>query len=181
MHSNFVHLKETVEKEQERSIEMQNKIFEMMKQVQKFAIDEAQRSARVLGEVSQQCGRFHNRCIPQYKQKNYDLGISAVKHRQKRNSLEKENNVSREQAEDMIKKDRLSDLNVWQDCVPDITEPVKVSNRNSRVKTRQITKRLQEANKETQGAKFPLEVLEKVPTKRRDATSEVCIYCLFFS
>jgi len=134
MHVNFVRLKEKVQREQERSTEMQNQIFQMMKEVQKFAIEEAQRSARVLGDVSQQCGRFHNRCIPQYKQKSYELGISAVKHREKRNSLEKENNVDREKAEDMLKEKRLASLNVWEDCIPVVTEPAKVSNRDSRVK-----------------------------------------------
>ena len=57
MHVNFVRLKEKVQREQERSIEMQNQIFQMMKEVQKFAIEEAQRSARVLGDVSQQLVR----------------------------------------------------------------------------------------------------------------------------
>ena len=154
---------------------MQKQIFQMMKEVKKFAIDEAQRSTRVLGEVSQQCGRFHNRCIPMYKQKSYELGISAVQHRQKRNSLEKENKIDREKAEDMLKEDRLADLNVWEDCVPVITEPVKVSNRETRVKTRQITKQLQEANKETEGAEFPLKVVTKVTADPRDASAEVSI------
>lgn len=155
---------------------MQNQIFQMMKEVQKFAIDEAQRSTRVLGEVSQQCGHFHNRCIPMYKQKSYDLGISAVQHRQKRNSLEKENKINREKAENIIKTDRLADLNVWEDCVPVVTEPAKISNRETRVKTRQITKQLEEANKETEGAEFPLKVVKKVTADPRDASAEVSIY-----
>ena len=169
MHLNFVDLKEAVEREQARSIKMQNQIFEMMKKVQSFAISEAEWSARVLGQVSQKCAHFHNRCIPLYKQKSFDMGIDAVKHRHKRKSLENEKNISREKAEDILKHDRLTDLDVWEDCVP----IKKVSNRDCRVKTRQISKQLQESNKEIKGAKFPLKVLEKVPNKKRDATAEV--------
>ena len=176
MHINFVKLKETVESEQARSIEMQKKIFEMMKQVQTFAIEEAARSSRVLGGVSQQCAKFHNRCIPLYKQKDYEMGISAVQHRNKRNSLEKENNISRTKAEDIIKQDRLADLNIWEDCVPHRESTRKLSNRNCRVKTRQITKQLQEANQETEGAEFPLKVLKKVSDQPRDANAEVSRY-----
>ena len=117
-----------------------------------------------------------NRCIPMYKQKIYELGISAVQHRQKRNSLEKENKINREKAENIIKTDRLADLNVWEDCVPVVTEPAKVSNRETRVKTRQITKQLEEANKETEGAEFPLKVVKKVTADPRDASAEVSIY-----
>ena len=171
MHLNFVSLKQTVEREQARSIEMQNQIFEMMKKVQTFALSEAERSARVLGKVSEQCAHFHNRCIPLYKQKSFEMGIDAVKHREKRKSLEKEQRISRQKAEEKLKQDRLADLDVWQDCVP----IKKVSNRDCRVKTRQISKQLQEANNETEGAEFPLKVLQKVPDKKRDATPEVRI------
>lgn len=173
MHINFVKLKDTVEREQARAIEMQSRIFEMMKNVQKFAIDEAARSSRVLGDVSQQCANFHNRCIPIYKQKDFEMGISAVQHRNKRNSLERENNICRTKAEDILKQDRLSDLNVWEDCVSHRESTKEISNRDCRVKTRQITKQLQEANMETEGAEFPLKVLKKVSDKRRDATAEV--------
>lgn len=173
MHLNFKQLKETVEREQARSLEMQSKMFEMMRQVQTFAIDEAKRSTRVLGDVSQQCANFHNRCIPLYKQKDFEMGIAAVQHRKKRNNLEKENNISRTEAEKILEKDRLSDLNVWEDCVPHPQCTKKLSNRDCRVKTRQITKRLQEANKETDGAEFPLKVIKKVSDKKRDATAEV--------
>ena len=101
------------------------------------------------------------------------MGISAVQHRNKRNSLEMEKNISRTKAEDILKQDRLADLDIWEDCVPHRESTQKLPNRNCRVKTRQITKQLQEANKETEDAEFPLEVMKKVPDKKRDATAEV--------
>ena len=51
MHVNFVKLKETVEREQDRAIDMQQKMFKMMKEMQTFAIEEATRSSRVLARV----------------------------------------------------------------------------------------------------------------------------------
>lgn len=173
MHVNFLNLKEKVEQEQERTIQMQRQMFQMMKEIQTFAIGEAKRSTRVLSDVSQQCANFHNRCIPQYKQKDYDMGISAVTYRQKRDSLQQQNKISRKKAEEILRQNRLEDLDVWQDCVPLVTTKTKVSNRGCRVKTRQIAKQLELANKETEGAKFPLEVVEKVVHKKRDATAEV--------
>ena len=52
----------------------------------------------------------------------------------------KRKKIDREKTGDMFKTDRLADLNVWEDCVSIVTETVKVSNRETRVKTSQITK-----------------------------------------
>ena len=173
MHVNFVKLKETVEREQDRAIDMQQKMFKMMKEMQTFAIEEATRSSRVLGKVSQQCVDFHNRCIPKYKQKSYEIGLSAVNHRHKRDRLQQESQLSRQKAEHILREERLADLDVWEDCLP-LNEVIKnVSSRDCRVKTRQITKQLQEANQESKGAEFPLKVVDKVCDKKRDATAEV--------
>lgn len=77
MHSSFVDLKSKLLREQQRSAEMQQKMFEMIKTVQQFVIDEAVRKTRVIGDLIKKSDSFHNRCIPEYTRKSYDLGITA--------------------------------------------------------------------------------------------------------
>lgn len=156
MHSEFKTLREELMQEQERNAKMQQKVFEMMRMVQQVVLDEAERSARVLGSMSSQFGKFHHRCIPEYTRKSFDLGfcciiyylyikigswlarligvgvrflpvshspiinlgIAAVQHRNERNKIQKDNKITREEAEDLLKEKNLADLDVWEQCVP---------------------------------------------------------------
>ena len=78
MHSEFKHLRKELMQEQERNAKMQQKVFEMMRMVQQVVLDEAERSARVLGSMSSKFDNFHNRCIPEYTRKSYDLGVCYI-------------------------------------------------------------------------------------------------------
>lgn len=99
------------------------------------------------------------------------IGIKAVQHRNHRNSVQQKKSIDRKAAEKLIKEDRLSDLNVWYDCIPKRKQ--KYTSRDCRATTRQITSQLRAANLESAGAKFPLKTMQSIPENSRDATPEV--------
>ena len=61
MHCNFVDLREALFNEQRRSHEMQQKVFDMIKEVQQIVLTEAENSARNLGKMSSKMSQFHDR------------------------------------------------------------------------------------------------------------------------
>ena len=97
-----------------------------------------------LGHLTAKCAEFHDRCIPQHVQKSMDRGIAACKHRQRRDQLQERKKVGREEAEIILKKERLEDLNVWDTCVP-------ATSRTCRAITRKITSQIETANRESKG------------------------------
>ena len=99
------------------------------------------------------------------------IGIEAAQHRNDRNLIQEQKRINREEAEKLMQEDRLSDLNVWHDCIPKRKQ--KYTSRDCRVTTRQITSQLRAANLESAGAKFPLKTIQNVPENTRDATPEV--------
>lgn len=187
MHGTFLEIRSLIATEQANTLKMQNTLFEMIKNVQQVAIHEAERSARVLGQMSKKCVGFHERCIPGYSHQSYNMGISAVQHRNQRNDLQRNQNVNRAKAEEMMKKKRLSDLDIWQDFLP---QPAPTTSRDCRAVTRKITSQLRTANLENKDTKNPLKKILKLPHKTRDASPEVlpCLtvpthlthYCLIY-
>ena len=103
-------------------------------------------NAKSLGHLTSKCAEFHARCIPQYAQKSIDRGIAACQHRERRNQLQKKQNIGREEAETIMKEERLADLDVWESCVPAPT-----TTRTCRAITRKITHQLETANRESKG------------------------------
>ena len=78
--------------------------------------------------------------------KSINRGIAACQHRDHRNQLQKKQNIGREEAETIMKEERLADLDVWQSCVPAPT-----TTRTCRAITRKITHQLETANRESKG------------------------------
>ena len=103
-------------------------------------------NAKSLGQLTEKCAQFHERCIPQNVQKSLDLGIAACEYRDHRDKLQEKQNIGRDEAEKIMKEERLTDLNVWETCVPAPT-----SSRTCRAFTRKITSQLRKANLESKG------------------------------
>jgi len=104
-------------------------------------------NAKSLGHLTEKCAQFHERCIPQNVQKSLDRGIAACNYRDRREKLQQEQNIGRDQAEEIMKEERLADLNVWENCAP---APAATS-RTCRAFTRKITSQLRTANLESKG------------------------------
>lgn len=146
----------------------------MIKDIQNQFFENAEKSSRVLGKVSECCANLHKRAIPQYAQNSYNLGIAAVQHRRERNELQKAENVDREQAEKRMQQKKLADLCIWEDVVQKTQKSVpQTSSRAYRATTRQLTTQIRLANQESKGAQQKLKQILEVPLKKRDATPEV--------
>ena len=104
---------------------------------------------------------MHARCIPEYTRSSYDMGIDAVQFRKERNNLQKEQKITRDAATKLMKEQRLHDLNVYEQFIPE--KEVNRTSRTIRATTRQITSQLREANLETEGAKNPLPKIKILP------------------
>lgn len=170
MHSKFIEWQKMLAKEQEKSVTLQHDLFQMIRKVQDVVINEAARSTRVFGEMSAYSINFHKRCIPEHSQNSYNIGIDAVKYREERNNLQKENKMSRGDADKVMKTKRLADLDVWENFV---VQDCLSTARSCRAKTRQITSQLQMANKITKGEQNPLPEVFEVPCKTRDPNAPV--------
>lgn len=181
MHSLFANLSEELAAEQRANAEMHQKFFTMMQSLQDFVMDGATQSCKNLGKLSGNLNAMHTRCIPEYSRTSYNIGIEAVNFRKERNELQKRKSIGREAAEELMRKQRLEDLTIYQDFIPEDEKPR--TSRTIRTTTRQITSQLRAANLETVGAKQPLPKIGKMPSKKRDATPEVgfCCYCVFMS
>ena len=178
MHSLFTNLADNLAVEQRENAETQRQIFAMMKTLQDFVLEGATKAAQNLGNISQKLNSMHQRCIPEYTRQSYDLGIDAVKFRMDHNKLQKNEGIDRQAAEELMRAQRLQDLNIFQEFIPK-QKPPRTS-RTIRAVTRQITSQLNAANLETKNAKNPLSKVESIPPKPRDATPEVRIHnCLF--
>ena len=173
MHYELQRLRQVVTEERKKSLERQQVMFELLRTAQRMSVEQTMQATKVWKDIDDKFGNFHDRVIPDYTQTNLDKGIAAVKHRRDREQIVKQKNVSRKEAEIMLKDRRLSDLNVWKDCVPLERVEKKDSSRQRRVITRRITKTLQQANQECKDAVNPLKKIVVVPTKTRDANAEV--------
>ena len=171
MHSLFNNLATELAVEQRQNAQTNRQIFEMMNKLQEFVLSGATKSCGNLGAISQKLNEMHARCIPQYARSSYDMGIDAVQFRQQRNDLQKQQKISREAAEKMMRQQRLEDLNVYKEFIPE--KEVPRTSRAIRATTRMMTSQLRDANLETAGAKKPLPEIETIPTQTRDASPEV--------
>jgi hypothetical protein len=141
-----------------------------MLELQKVVVVQADSCARSIGSLTKTVADFHSRCVPKHAQRNYDIGIAAVEHRHKRNELIDKENITRSEAEQILKDDSTSDL-----CVAGLV-PKEVTARACRAKTRQITSHLREANRESIGMQESLPEILEVPKSTRDATAEVSMH-----
>lgn len=120
--------------------------LEMMQKMQSIAIQ----NAKSLGQLTEKCSQFHERCIPQNVQKSLNMGIAACEYRDQRDKLQEKKNIGRQEAETIMEQERLNDLNVWESCVPAPTSS-RTCRAFTRKITRKITSQLRKANLESKG------------------------------
>jgi len=47
-------------------------------------LNETEKNANIMGEIASDLMKFHHRCLPRRTHGDFDVGISAVKHRNER-------------------------------------------------------------------------------------------------
>lgn len=122
---------------------------DMMKHMQSIFID----NAKSLGKLTSKCAQFHERCIPQKLQRSISRGIDACKHRDRRDKLQEQQKIGRDEAEQIMEEENLKDLDVWETCVP-----IPKTERTCRAITRKVTSQLMTANLESQGVHMHIHI-----------------------